>query len=394
MKIVIVHNRYQQPGGEDVVFEQETQLLRNHGHEVVTYERSNWELQNESSALDRVVLPFRIIWSRASRRDFARLLDREKPQLVHVHNTFVMVTPSIFSACRERGIPVVQTLHNFRLLCPVATFFRNGGVCEECLEGSLLRSVFHGCYRDSRSATAAVALMVKVHRMLETYQRSVNSFVALTNFSRTRFIAGGVPAEKVFVKPNFVNPDPGNRTDIGDYALFVGRLSPEKRVNTLLAAWRLLKSKIPLVVIGGGPQRSELEAEAVGSDLSHVKFMGHISRQETLMAMNNARFLIFPSEWYENFPVTIAESFACRAPVICSRLGAMQEIVTDQHTGLHFSPGNAQELADKIEWAWNHPEQIREMGNCAREEFLQKYTADKNYPLLMNIYQQTLTANA
>ena len=227
MKILLVHNSYQQPGGEDVVFQQERELLDRAGHEVLTYCRSNWEIAGYS-ALKRLGLIGRVTWARDSRREIASLLHSQKPDLVHVHNTFLMVSPSIYSACREADIPVVQTLHNYRLLCPAANFFRHGRVCEECLEHSLWRSVLHGCYRKSRTETSAVALMLVVHRWRHTWTRGVNCFIALSEFSRQKFIEGGIPTEKITVKPNFVIADPGCRARGGEYALFIGRFSPEK----------------------------------------------------------------------------------------------------------------------------------------------------------------------
>lgn len=392
MKIILVHNAYQRPGGEDVVFDQERKLLEDNGHQVVVYRRSNWETDSYDG-VKRLVLVRNTIWSSDSRDDFAKLLRAEKPDLVHVHNTFVMISPSIYSACREAGVPVVQTLHNFRLLCPSATFFRDGKICEECTEHSLLRSVRYGCYRDSRAATATVAMMLATHRYLRTWERDVTAYIALTQFTRNKFVQHGLPAQKVFVKPNFVHPDPGLGTGAGGYVLFAGRLSPEKRVSTLLSAWTLLPKDIPLMVIGGGPERESLEREARQVGLTHVTFRGQLSRPETLEAMRRARFLVFSSEWYENFPVTIAESFGVGLPVICSRLGAMQEIVADRGTGLHFTTGDARDLAEKVNWAWNNREFVEGLGRAARREYLEKYTAEKNYPMLMNIYQRALELN-
>lgn len=364
-------------------------MLERAGQQVVTYRRSNWDVASYTG-LQQINLAARTVWASDSRRDFLRLLRAEKPSVVHVHNTFVMISPSIYSACHEEGVPVVQTLHNYRLLCPAATFFRDGTVCEECLAGSLWHGVEHACYKGSRAATAVTTVMLAFHRLRDTWNREISFFVALSEFSRNKFVEGGLPKERIFVKPNFVHPDPYTRTDGGEYALFVGRLSPEKRVSTLLAAWKRLRIPVPILVIGGGPDRPQLEAQATADGLTNVRFQGQLPREQTLAAINNARFLVFSSEWYENFPVTIAESFACRTPVICSRMGAMQEIVTDGHTGLHFTPGDADDLAQKVEWAWSHPDEVRAMGVAARQEYESRYTAEKNYPMLMEIYQRAI----
>jgi glycosyltransferase involved in cell wall biosynthesis len=389
VKVLLVHNNYQQPGGEDVVFDQEHQMLKNAGHETILYRRSNWEV-NAYRGIRKIALAKRTLWAADTKQEFLRLLRDEKPAVVHIHNTFVMISPSIYSACREAGVPVVQTLHNYRLLCPSATLFRDGKICEDCVTGSLLRSVQHACYHGSRPATAVVALMLSAHRLRGTWQNEVACFVALTEFSRQKFIEGGLPPEKIAVKPNFVHPDPSARTGDGDYALFVGRLSPEKRVSTVLSAWKQLRLAIPLMVLGGGPEQALLQAQALNDGLTNIRFLGQVPRDQTIAAINNARFLVFSSEWYENFPVTIAESFACATPVLASRMGAMEEIVSDGRTGLHFSAGDAEDLARKVEWAWTHPDEMRAMGMGARKEYEAKYTAEKNYPMLMEIYTRAI----
>jgi ADP-heptose:LPS heptosyltransferase len=393
VKILLVHNQYQQPGGEDVVFEQERQLLERAGHQVVVYQRSNLEIEDRSLG-QRLILAKNIVSAADTKRELTGLLVREKPQLVHIHNTFVMVSPSVYSTCQEANIPVLQTLHNYRLLCPAASLFRDGHICEECMEHSLWRSVRYGCYRGSRSATAAVALMLAVHRNRHTFERKVNGYIALTEFARAKLVAGGLPAERIFVKPNFVYPDPGPRRGAREYVVFAGRLSPEKRVSTLLAAWERLENRISLRVLGDGPERQALQLRAARGGLSSVSFLGHLSRQETWTTIGKARCLIMPSECYETFNLTIAEAFACGTPVICSRLGAMREIVEDGRTGLHFTPGDPDDLAAKVEWAWTHPAEMRAMEADARREYEAKYTAEQNYRTLADIYGQTLRAEA
>jgi glycosyltransferase involved in cell wall biosynthesis len=386
VKVLVVHNYYQQPGGEDATCEQECRLLERAGHQVVFYQRSNKEIEG-LTGWRRLQLSADTIWNGRSRREFLVLLGRERPDVVHVHNTFVVISPSIFSACREAGVPVVQTVQNYRLFCPAATFFRDGRICEECLHHGLWRGVRHACYHHSQAATAVVALMIAVNRRRGTWPGKVDRIIAVTNFSRRKMIEAGLPEDQVVVKPNFVYPDPGEGSGPRDYALFVGRLSPEKRVNVLLTAWSKLPQPIPLLILGGGPEREALEAQARRDGLTHVRFFGQVPRAETIAAMRAARFLVFPSEWYEGFPVTICEAFACGTPVICSRLGAMEEVVTDGRTGLHFKPGDATELAEKVTWAWNRPVEARAMGRAARREFEAKYTAEGNYPILLDIYE-------
>jgi len=361
-------------------------MLERAGHRVITFCQSNWEA-DEYKGIRRIALAKRTIWSSEIRKKFLALLRQDRPDLVHVHNTFVMISPSIYSACSAEGIPVVQTLHNFRLLCPAATFFRNGKVCEECLPGSLWPSVEHACYRGSRTATAVIAGMLAYHRARGTWHNEISCFIALTEFARQKFIQGGLPADRIFVKPNFVDPDPGEPIGEREYALFAGRLSPEKRVSTVLEAWRRGRLSIPLLIAGGGPDRRHLEKQAAAAGLGHIQFLGQLSREATVAAIRKARFLVFSSEWYENFGLTMVEAFACCTPVIASDLGAMKEIVQNGKTGLHFAVGDPDDLARKIEWAQTHPEEMRAMGMEARREYETKYTADRNYSMLLAIYE-------
>jgi len=393
MKIVLVHNIYRQAGGEDVVFQSEKRLLERAGHTVIPYIRSNMELKDDS-VIDRISIASRMIWSSEARQSFAAILDAERPDLVHVHNTFMAISPSIYSACSERRIPIVQTLHNFRLLCPGSSFYRAGAPCEDCVDHSLFRSVLHGCYRNSRQASGAVALMLATHRALGTWRNSVTRYIVLTEFSKKMFVSAGFSSERLVVKPNFTDPDPGERLGSGEYALFVGRLDPTKGTRVLLDAWNRLPVKYPLHVVGDGPDRQWMEAHAREWRLSEVTFRGQLPHAEVVEAFKGARFTIVPSTWYEGFPMCIVESFACGTPVLCSRLGGMSQIVEDEVTGLYFNPGDPQDLAEKVEWSWNHPLELVVMGRVARRKYESDYTAAKNYSQLMEIYEQAIAACA
>ena len=389
MKIVIVHNTYQQQGGEDIVVAAESAMLERNGHTIIRYSRSNDEIA-AMTGVRRLLLVKDIIRSEQSKQQLYALLRNERPDLVHVHNTFMMISPSIFESCRDAGVPSVQTLHNYRLLCPGWTLSRKGTVCEECLEHGLWRSVLHGCYRDSRWMTAAVAMMLQTHRVNRTWQDSVDSYVALTNFARSKFIQGGLPAAAIHVKPNFLDFDPGERTSAGRYMLFVGRLSDEKGVKVLLKAWEKLSSSIPLVIIGDGPLRSRLEGQASSAGLTNITFAGWQSRTAIFEALRNAAALVVPSLCYEGLPMTIIESFACGTPVICSSLGSMAEIVESGRTGLHFRPADETDLAGRLDWAWEHQQELAEMGHAARRDFERLYTAETNYKLLLEIYEKAI----
>jgi glycosyltransferase involved in cell wall biosynthesis len=328
------------------------------------------------------------VWASDSRSTVGRLLRSDRPDLVHVHNTFPLISPSIYSVCQEERIPVVQSLHNYRLLCPAANFFRDGKPCEECVQHGLLRGVAHACYRNSRVATATVALMLEVHRQKKTWEKMVDLYIALTAFARDKFVEGGLPARKIVVKPNFLSCDPGCGTGAGAYALFVGRSSLEKGLPTLLKAWARLGHPIPLRIIGDSPSQSEMQAMATSQGSADIRFMGRLPREQAIAQIKHARFLVFPSELYETFGLSIIEAFACGVPVIASNLGAMQEIVADGQTGLLFRAGDAQDLAEKVAWAWSHTDFMEELGRNARSVYEANYTAEKNYSALMEIYRQ------
>jgi glycosyltransferase involved in cell wall biosynthesis len=389
MKIILAHNLYQQPGGEDVVVRQEAAMLRDAGHQVVLYERSNLETER-FSGVKQLALFAHTTWSPDTRREFEALLVRERPDVVHVHNTFVMISPSIYGACKTTGVPVVQTLHNYRLFCPAHTFLRNGVPCEDCVTGSLLSSVRHRCYRDSAAASAAAATMLAVNRLRGTYRNDIDRYIALTEFARDKFVSCGLPAAKVVVKPNFIHPDPGERASIGNWAVFMGRLAPEKGMATALRAWKLLSPEMELKVIGDGPELENLRQYASQLELSNVTFLGRLSRQQAFEYLAGARFLLFPSEWYESFPMTILEAYAHGVPVVASRMGVVPEIVKDQQTGLLFEPRDAESLAGVVKGLWHDLGAIGRLGQNARREYKTRYTAEENLRQLMTIYGSVL----
>jgi glycosyltransferase involved in cell wall biosynthesis len=388
LSVLCVHNRYIQPGGEDQVFESESRLLQENG---VRVEKIEEQTTYPGGLVRKIEAAVDCVWSRHWHQEFKSILHRFRPDVVHVHNFFSVLSPSIYYACKDEGVPVVQTLHNYRLACPAASFYRDGKVCEECLDRGPFHAVRYGCYRESKLGTAALATMIEVHRKKKTWAEMVDCYIALTEFARAKMIQAGLPAEKIKVKPNFVLPDPGPRVGDGDYVLFVGRLVDLKGVGTLIKAWSQLPDSIPLVIAGDGPYRSDMENLISHLKLNNVNYRGRLSRADTLAAMKGARFLMFPSEWYEGFPVTIAESFACGVPVLCSRLGGMQEIVKDGSTGLHFNPGDAADMADKVQWAWSRPEETSTMGLRARAEFEAKYSARKNFGMLTEIYESVIS---
>lgn len=385
MKVLFIHTHYQQPGGEDEAFAAEAAVLRERGHEVVELTFCNRDLEE--------LPPWRqvevTLWNREAYRRMRETVRAYQADLVHVHNTFSLASPAVLHAAKTEGMPVAMTLHNYRLLCVNALFFREGRVCEDCLGRLPWRGVVHGCYRDSRLASLGVASMLALHRALGTWNL-VDRFIALTEFARQKFVEGGLPAEKIVVKPNFVHPDPGPGEGRGGYALFVGRLSPEKGVGTLLRAWGLLGGRVPLKVVGDGPLAGEVREAA--RRLPGVEWLGRKSPEEVYALMGEAAFLVFPSEWYETFGRVAIEAFAKGTPVVASRIGAVGEVTEDGRTGLHFRPGDPEDLAAKVEWLLAHPTELARMRREARAEYEAKYTAERNYQLLMEIYGQALEA--
>ncbi len=390
MRILVAHNSYQQHGGEDAVVTAEMRQLAAHDDTVIPYQRNNHELR-DITPLTALTRAADVVWAARSSNDLARLLSDSRPDIAHFHNTFPLISPSAYYACADAGVPVVQTLHNYRLLCPAATLMRDGKVCESCLGRPLpWPAVLRRCYRDSLSQTAALATMLAAHTALHTWEKKVDIYIALSEFARMKFVQGGLPQDRIVVKPNFVHPDPGAKNALGEYALFVGRLSEEKGLRTLVRAWRELSINVPLCIVGDGAFRAELESYIKKLGLFQITLVGEVPPERIFHWMHGARFLIAPSLWFEGFPVTVAEAFACGLPVIASELGSLAEIVSTGRTGLHFAPGDATELARAVEWAWSHTEHVQRMGHQARLEFECKYTAERNYRSLMRIYNDAL----
>jgi len=392
VKILHAHNYYIQPGGEDTAFSAEIALLRDHGHEVVEYVESNQRIKPRR----RISLALQTVWSWETYHRLREVLRRERPDLVHFHNTFPLISPSGYSACRSLSIPVIQSLDNPRLLCPSANFFRAGKLCQDCLgKTPPLPAVRHRCYHNSFAQSALLAAMLAIHRWRRTWQTQVDAYLVATEFYRQKFIEGGLPAEKIFVKPHFLYQDPGNRpSDLpGGYALFVGRLDPEKGVGTLMTAWDRLPG-IPLKIRGNGRMAAEVQAWLRGSGRANIEMIGHLAKKKLVGRMQGARFLVWPSEgYYETFGYAAVESFGCGVPVLTSRTGVQEETVRDGVTGLHFRPGDGEDLAVKAAWAWNHPAETAAMGRAARNEYENKFTGQAAYPRLMEIYTRTLDAS-
>ena len=383
MRVLVAHNAYQQRGGEDAVVESEVALLRAAGHEVREYRRHNDELAGMGAARAAADT----LWSRRTASDLSALLAAWPADVLHVHNTFPLISPALYWAAASARVPVVQTLHNFRLLCPQAMLLRDGRVCRDCVGRVPLPAVRHGCYRGSRAQTAVLAGMLVLHRGLGTWQRKVQRYVALNDFCRDEFIRGGLPAERIAVKPNFVESPPaaaGTTCAAGTLRsglLFVGRLAPEKGVSLLAEA----ASGLPVgsvTVAGSGPLADQVR-QAPG-----LRALGGLAPAAVAEVMGRSLALVMPSLWFENFPRTLVEAYATGLPVIASRLGAMAELVQDGVTGLLAEPGDAADWAAKMRWALDHPAEMGRMGAAARARYEALYTPQRNLAQLLDIYEQ------
>lgn len=380
MRVLLAHNRYVHRGGEDAVFDQEGALLRAHGHEVVEYLRDNRDLQQGDArmALDTV-------WSSRSRDEAERVMKQLRPDILHVHNTLPQISPAIYYAAASCNVPVVQTLHNYRLLCANGMLMRDGGVCEDCVGKTFgMPAIVHRCYRGSRLASFSVVSTVAFHHLIGTWRNRVTRYIALCEFAREKVLQAGLRPERVVVKPNFSRDRHAgvDLTGPRSGALYLGRLSVEKGVDVLIDAWN--KLEVPISVIGTGTLEDRMRSAAG----SKVTMRGFLSDEEVTEAMRQASFLVMPSIVYEGFPMVVAETFSAGTPIIASRLGALAELVEDGVTGLHFTPGDPDDLAEKVRWAHAHPAEMAAMGRNARLRYERSYTPEANYTRLIEIYEE------
>lgn len=381
--VLSVCNRYRQRGGEEQVFEAEADLLERHGWRV---ERFTAQSRDPAGIGDRLRLARDTVWAAGRRRDLAERLARRPPDLVHIHNTFPLLSPAVLHACRAARVPVVHTLHNYRLLCAAATLLRDGRPCTDCVGRPPWPALLHRCYQDSLTRTAVLVGSTALHRGLGSWSRGVDLFIAPSEQTRRVFLEAGFPADRIAVKPNFVHPDPGPGSGRGDYALFVGRLSAEKGVEDLLAAWRELD--VPLRIVGSGPLAgavAELASRRAG-----VEYLGQRERSEVLALLERARFLIFPSRLRECGPLTVLEALARGVPVLAASGGAAEETIAAPRAGWLCPPGDPPALAALAATAWGDAAGTAERGRQARRLFEQSYTAEANYRALARLYRGVL----
>ena len=383
MRILQIHNTYRQAGGEDSVVATERDLLESHGNEVRLFGADNSVINGPIKKLSTAL---RVTYNVEVRRRLEGELKSWRPDVVHVHNFFPLLTPSVFDACRNSKVPVVMTLHNFRLLCPGALLWRHGEVCELCLKSRPLPGILHRCYRDSFLGSLSVARMVDYHLRRRTWATKVDRYIVMTEFSRQKFISAGWEPGRISVKPHSCRPStvfaPENTERQG--ALFAGRLSLEKGVSTLLAAWRHIPH--PLRLAGDGYMRGEINKE----NNRNIHMLGWLSSQELSKWMSQVVCLVVPSECYETFGMVILEAYAHGIPVIAPRIGALEELVEEGKTGFLFTPGDSVELAAKVNYLLERPDDAKRMGENARSVYFRDFTPERNYTQLVHIYQEML----
>lgn len=383
MRVLMLHNRYLIPGGEDQSTAAEVQLLTDYGHDVELLEHDNREIERLGVARTAV----RTIWSSDSYTRISDSLRAGHFDVMHVQNFFPLWSPSVYYAASRCGVPVVQTLRNYRLMCVNATFYRDHHVCEDCLSRAVpWPGIIHACYRNSRAGSAVLAAMSGTHKLLGTWKKRIQTYIALTGFARDKFIQGGFPEDRIIVKPNFVHPAPAYAQGGGCYALFVGRLSPEKGIATMLEAWKTARGPLPLKIVGDGPLTGMVKDATQSCRL--IEYLGRRAYAEIFELMGRAEFLVFPSEWFEGMPRTVIESFAVGTPVLATNIGATASMIVPGRTGFHFGPGDISGLRSDVERFSQHLDLCRSMRENARAEFEAKYTGAKNVDLLLHIYQK------
>ena len=380
-RVLILHNRYRQPGGEDVVVGSQAQLLLERGHDVRLIEKDNREI-DRYGFIKKVLLFYEMSGNPKSAAEVAKAADEFKPDVALIHNFVPLLSPSIYAPLKRRGVKIVQYLHNYRLVCPAGTLFRDGKPCSLCIDDGLRNAVKYRCWNGSKLATLGLTRMLDRHRRARTWHTQPDLFVALNTYQRNLLVkAGAIPAERTIVQPNFMfaATTPENPPQPGEGFVYAGRLTPEKGVATLLKAHALLNG-IPLVIFGDGPQREQLHGGAP------VQFPGHRPKAEVDARIRNSRAVIVPSEWQEVFGLSIIEAMALGRAVIASRVAGPREIVEDGITGLLFDPGNAEQLAACLRRLQDDPQLAVKLGQAGRERFEKLYSEDAGYRNLQEVF--------
>ena len=387
LKILQVHNHYQIPGGEDTVVANEKKLLEDHRHEVVQYFRNNSELK-EFSKVRKLLLPFTTIFNFRTYKEVKRIIKEQNIDIVHVHNTLNLISPAVYYAALVCKIPVVQTIHNFRLLCPGATFYRDGHICEDCMERGLGCAVKHACYRDNKVQTFVCVLSTWIHRLTGVYKKL--NYICLTEFNKEKLLSlKQIKPEQIFIKPNFVVNEiaatPYDRRP--NQYIFVGRLDKLKGIDILFEVWKLMGNKAPaLIVCGIGPMEDWCKKFISKNKLCNIEMKGFIPNNEAKKLIANSKALILPTQWYEGFPLTIVEAYSVGTPVIGSNIGNVGSVVEEGITGAKFEYNSVNSLRLAIERF--DKSDISTIGERAYYEYLNKYEMVSNYKIMLSVYSK------
>lgn len=400
MKIILVNNYYYLRGGSERVFFEEMEMLRANGHEVIPFSRHyNKNIDSKYSEyfssdfsyekgffLNRIAGGVKLVYSIESRKKFCRLLDDTKPDIIHAHNIYGRLTSAVLDAARAKNVPVVMTLHDYKLICPSYSMLLNGRPCECCKGGRFYNCMLTRCHKGKLSASTIYTIESYFNKLFKKYNH-IKYFICPSNFLLNKHLEAGIPVEKLIHLPNFIKLDSFEpKYENSDYMLYAGRLSKEKGIMTSLKAVNGLE--VLLRIVGDGPMRSEYENFVSEKRIKNVEFIGYKTGEELRELFRNAAFIVFPSECYENAPMTILEAFAYGKPVIGSNIGGIPEMVIDGETGLLFEPGNHIQLRERIEYLLSNPNKIIEIGRNARQKVEKEYNEKLHYQRLMAVYKR------
>ena len=384
MKVIVCHNYYRNRGGSDFVFEDEVGLLESRGHEVHRFTRDN----EQFSLVGALSAAAGTIWNRPASSELADLVREVDADVVHFHNWLPQISQGAFHAASKAGAAVVHTLHNYRFTCANGVLCRSGAVCEECVGKAIgWPAVVHGCYHDSRAASIPVVAALATHRALRTNNRVGDAIIVLSEFARSKLVESGLAPDRLHVKPNFVDPDPGEQSGGGGYFAYIGRLTEYKGIATLVDAWNMMDDPPLLKIVGSGDLANVVEA-AVSTN-TKIEYLGQVPMAEVPTILGGASFSIMPSITYEGFPKAIVESFAVGTPVIASDLGSLTELIDPARTGFLFDAGDPAALAKAVKSATAISD-LDYMRTESRREFVDHYGVDRNYELLMDIYRSAI----
>jgi glycosyltransferase involved in cell wall biosynthesis len=388
VKTLLIHDFYQQFGGEDAAALADKALLESKNQEVLLYTRDNSEIR-DFSLVEKLKAPIQALFSWQTKDELTRLVRSERPDVAYVHNFFPLISPSVYHVLHSLGVPVIQVIHDFRFFCPNGWFFTQGQICERCKGGDYFNAVRFRCYRDSYLASAVAASSIGINRLAGIFGK-IDRFVCLTDFLKEKLVESGIPLEKIFIKPNFVDasqtvPDYGH----GKYALFLGRLSPEKGIWTLVHTFRQLRG-ISLKIAGTGPMEAEVRSFLRENAVENVELVGFKSGRDKCQLLRDSMFLVMPSECYETFGLAILEAYAAGKPVIASSIGSLPWLVRDGKSGLLFAKGDCNGLAEKIVRLSAHADEREAMGRFGRALVETEYGPQRNYEVLMELFTKVL----